>query len=66
VYNSPVQPSTQIGRAILASNLELDAPKHVYLMVYMLVDSKKPNSFFKVRSLLLNQYCFDESCLALL
>ena len=29
------------------SNLELDAPKHIFLMIYMLVDRKRPDSFFK-------------------
>jgi histone-lysine N-methyltransferase SETD3 len=38
---------TSIGRAILGSNIELDAPKHIFLMIFMLVDRKNPNSFFK-------------------
>jgi histone-lysine N-methyltransferase SETD3 len=38
---------TSIGKAILASNIELDAPKHIFLMIFMLVDRKNPNSFFK-------------------
>lgn len=38
----------QVGRAVLASNLELDAPKHIFLMLFMLIDRKDPNSFFKV------------------
>jgi len=38
---------TDIGRSILLSNIELDAPKHIFLMVFMLIDSKNPNSFFK-------------------
>ena len=29
---------TQIGRAILDSNIELDAPKHIFLMIFMLLD----------------------------
>ena len=40
--------STQVGRAIIASNLDLDAPKHIFLMLFMLIDRKKPDSFFKV------------------
>eukprot|EP01035_Chromulina_nebulosa_P020227 gene20227-26257_t len=38
---------TDIGRSILLSNIELDAPKHIFLMIFMLIDSKNPNSFFK-------------------
>jgi histone-lysine N-methyltransferase SETD3 len=38
---------TPIGKAIMASNIELDAPKHIFLMVYMLIDMKNTNSFFK-------------------
>eukprot|EP00981_Chlorochromonas_danica_P008804 scaffold2312_cov165-Ochromonas_danica.AAC.44 len=38
---------TEIGRAIIAANLDLDAPKHIFLMVFMLIDRKDPNSFFK-------------------
>ena len=38
---------TQIGRAILDSNIELDAPKHIFLMIFMLLDRQNPRSFFK-------------------
>ena len=38
---------TEIGRSILASNIELDAPKHIFLMLFILVDRQKPDSFFK-------------------
>lgn len=38
---------TDIGRAILSSNVELDAPKHIFLMVFMLLDRKNEASFFK-------------------
>ena len=38
---------TEIGQKILASNIELDAPKHIFLMVFMLLDMKNPNSYFK-------------------
>jgi len=38
---------TDVGQAVLAANLDLDAPKHVYLMLYMLIDRKNPDSFFK-------------------
>ena len=38
---------SQIGRAILASGVDLDAPKHIFLMLFMLVDRKDPRSFFR-------------------
>jgi len=38
---------TDIGRQILASNIELDAPKHIFLMIFMLLDRRNPHSFFK-------------------
>ena len=40
---------TEIGKAVLASNLPLDAPKHIFLMLFMLTDRHNPASFFKVR-----------------
>lgn len=41
--------ATSIGQAILNSDLELDAPKHVFLMVFLLWDRKVngESSFFK-------------------
>lgn len=36
---------------MLASNLPLDAPKHIFLMLFMLTDRRDPTSFFKVRAL---------------
>jgi len=40
--------ATPVGQAILNSDLDLDAPKHIYLMVYILWDRKVngANSFF--------------------
>jgi hypothetical protein len=40
--------ATPIGQAILNSDLDLDAPKHIFLMVYLLWDRKVngKNSFF--------------------
>ena len=35
--------ATDVGQAILQSDLELDAPKHVFLMLFMLIDRKKPD-----------------------
>ena len=32
--------ATPIGRKILSSDLELDAPKHIYLMIFLLWDKK--------------------------
>lgn len=40
---------TEIGRAVTASNLPLDAPKHIFLMLFMLTDRRDPNSFFQAR-----------------
>ena len=37
----------ELGQIILSSDLDLDAPKHVFLMVFLLVDRKDPSSFFK-------------------
>mmetsp|Transcript_938 Transcript_938/g.1573 ORF Transcript_938/g.1573 Transcript_938/m.1573 type:complete len:521 (+) Transcript_938:184-1746(+) len=37
---------THVGKAILSSRIELDAPKHIFLMIFMLLDRKKPDSFF--------------------
>ena len=31
----------------MSSNIELDAPKHIFLMVFMLLDMKNPASFFR-------------------
>ena len=38
---------TDVGRAVAAARLSLDAPKHIYLMLFMLVDRKRPDSFFR-------------------
>ena len=39
--------ATPIGRIIAGANLDLDAPKHVYLMIYLLCDRLSDTSFFK-------------------
>mmetsp|Transcript_16561 Transcript_16561/g.25875 ORF Transcript_16561/g.25875 Transcript_16561/m.25875 type:complete len:552 (-) Transcript_16561:189-1844(-) len=39
--------ATEIGQAILSSELDLDAPKHVFLMIFLLMDRRDPESFFK-------------------
>lgn len=38
---------TEVGRAVLEAELDLDAPKHVFLMLFVLCDRKKPGSRFK-------------------
>ena len=40
--------ATEVGRAVLEADLELDAPKHVFLMLFLLTDrAKKEKSFFE-------------------
>jgi histone-lysine N-methyltransferase SETD3 len=39
--------ATDIGKKIIRANIDLDAPKHIFLMLFMLIDRKNPNSFFK-------------------
>jgi hypothetical protein len=41
--------ATPIGRRVFIADLDLDAPKHIYLMIYLLWDMKTngPNSFFR-------------------
>ena len=39
--------ATDVGQAVIAADLELDAPKHVFLMLYMLIDRRNPHSFFR-------------------
>lgn len=39
--------ATDVGQAILHSDLELDAPKHVFLMLFILIDRKREGSHFK-------------------
>jgi histone-lysine N-methyltransferase SETD3 len=41
--------ATEIGQIILKSDLDLDAPKHIFLMIFLLYDRKVngENSFFK-------------------
>jgi protein-histidine N-methyltransferase len=40
--------ATDIGRIVMAADLDLDAPKHIYLMIYLLWDRKvnHSNSFY--------------------
>mmetsp|Transcript_18601 Transcript_18601/g.27293 ORF Transcript_18601/g.27293 Transcript_18601/m.27293 type:complete len:560 (-) Transcript_18601:604-2283(-) len=39
--------ATEIGMQIMNSDLDLDAPKHIYLMIYILQDRLDPESFFR-------------------
>lgn len=39
--------ATSIGQQILNADLDLDAPKHIFLMIFILQDRRNPNSFFK-------------------
>eukprot|EP01084_Bolivina_argentea_P156148 272117_1 len=39
--------ATAVGQAVRATGLILDAPKHVYLMLFLLVDRARGNSFFQ-------------------
>lgn len=39
--------ATDVGRALLESRLDLDAPKHVFLMLFMLIDRASETSHFK-------------------
>ena len=38
--------ATDVGRAVLEAELELDAPKHVFLMLFVLLDRRDTRSFF--------------------
>lgn len=39
--------ATDIGQAIMHSDLELDAPKHVFLMLFILIDRRREGAHFK-------------------
>jgi histone-lysine N-methyltransferase SETD3 len=38
---------TWVGKQVLNSNIELDAPKHIFIMLFILIDRIKPDSFFR-------------------
>ena len=38
--------ATDVGLAVLEAELELDAPKHVFLMLFVLLDRRNTSSFF--------------------
>ena len=39
--------ATDVGRAVLEAGLELDAPKHIFLMLFLLLDRCNSDSFFR-------------------
>ena len=39
--------ATDVGRAILAHNLSFEAPKHIFLLLFLLIDGENPLSFFR-------------------
>lgn len=38
---------SQIGKIVIEKNIELEAPKHIFLMLFMLTDRRNQDSFFK-------------------
>lgn len=36
-----------VGQAVLTSGVCFDAPKHIFLMLFILTDMKRPETFFK-------------------
>lgn len=36
-----------VGQAVLASGVSFDAPKHIFLMLFLLTDMKRPDTFFR-------------------
>lgn len=36
-----------MGQAVLASDVSFDAPKHIFLMLFILTDMRRPDSFFR-------------------
>lgn len=36
-----------VGQAVLASGVSFDAPKHIFLMLFILTDMKRPDTFFR-------------------
>ncbi|KAG5190393.1 hypothetical protein JKP88DRAFT_160443 [Tribonema minus] len=38
---------TPVGRAVVAADPDLDAPKHIYLMLFLLTDRLRADSFFR-------------------
>ncbi|CAN0447031.1 unnamed protein product [Discosporangium mesarthrocarpum] len=36
-----------VGQAVLSSGVSFDAPKHIFLMLFMLTDMQKSDSFFR-------------------
>lgn len=36
-----------VGLAVLSSGVSFDAPKHIFLMLFLLTDMKQPDTFFR-------------------
>ncbi|CAN0475117.1 unnamed protein product [Ectocarpus sp. 8 AP-2014] len=36
-----------VGQAVLASGVSFDAPKHIFLMLFILTDMRRPDTFFR-------------------
>ena len=36
-----------VGQAVLTSGVSFDAPKHIFLMLFILTDMKRPDTFFR-------------------
>lgn len=37
----------EISKKIIEANLDFEAPKHIYLLLFLLIDGEKPDSFFR-------------------
>ena len=49
VFNVEMGKATSTGQLVLKANIEhrFDAPKHIYLMLFLLIDGEDENSFFQ-------------------
>lgn len=36
-----------VGQAVLTSGVSFDAPKHIFLMLFILTDMRRPDTFFR-------------------
>lgn len=37
----------ELSKKIIEANLDFEAPKHIYLLLFLLIDGEKPDSFFR-------------------
>ena len=58
IFTVEMGKATSTGQLVLKSNIEgrFDAPKHIYLMLFLLIDSENPESFFQPYYNILPQY----------